>query len=118
MAKDDGLEEDELKALYSWKHKRIEDGLLTEYPHLFAVPSRNERGETVIAQLSVQKLIEALHEALRRATGDRTMHYHHLRHSFATWTFLRLMLSDLTKIPIYFLICRRRRRGFENRRHS
>jgi integrase len=102
MAKDDGLEEDELKALYSWKHKRIEDGLLTEDTHLFAVPSRNESGETVIAQLSVQKLIEALHEALRRATGDRTLHYHHLRHSFATWTFLRLMLSDLPKIPDLF----------------
>lgn len=27
------------------------------------------------------------------------MHYHHLRHSFATWTFTRLMLSDLAQIP-------------------
>jgi hypothetical protein len=102
MAKDDGLKADELEVLYSWKHERIEDGLLTEDPHLFAVPSRNERGETVIEQLSVQKLIEALHEALRQATGDRTLHHHHLRHSFATWTFLRLMLSDLPKIPDLF----------------
>ncbi len=102
MAKEDGLKEDELEVLYSWKHERIKDGLLTEYPHLFAVPSRNELGETAIEQLSVQKLIEALHEALRQATGDRTLHYHHLRHSFATWTFLRLMLSDLPKIPDLF----------------
>jgi site-specific recombinase XerD len=102
MAKEDGLKEDELEVLYSWKHERIEDGLLTEYPHLFAIPSRNELGETAIEQLSVQKLIEALHEALRQATGDRTLHHHHLRHSFATWTFLRLMLSDLPKIPDLF----------------
>jgi hypothetical protein len=32
---------------------------------------------------------------MRSVTGDNTLRYHHLRHSFATWSFLRLMISDL-----------------------
>jgi site-specific recombinase XerD len=52
--------------------------------------------------VSVDRIMEIVHEGLRRATGDDRMHFHHLRHSFATWTFLRLMLSDLDAIPEIF----------------
>jgi integrase len=102
MAKADGLGEDELEVLYSWKKRRLEDGFSKECPLLFAGLERNVAGELVQIPLPVLKLIEALHEALRQATGDRTLHYHILRHSFATWTFLRLMLSDLPMIPDLF----------------
>ena len=102
MAEDDGLGDDELEVLYSWKQTRLKDGFSKECPFLFAAPERNVAGEIVQTPLPVQKLIEALHEALRQATGDRTLHHHILRHSFATWTFLRLMLSDLPKIPDLF----------------
>jgi hypothetical protein len=99
---DDGLEQDELKVLYSWKKLRIEDGVSEACAYLFAAPGLNDDGEIVQIPLPIQKLIAALHDALRRATKDPTVHYHHLRHSFATWTFLRLMLSDLPEIPDLF----------------
>ena len=47
-------------------------------------------------------IIPIIHRALQEVTGDRTMHFHVLRHSFATWTFLRLMLADLPEIPDLF----------------
>jgi integrase len=40
------------------------------------------------------KVIAAIHKAMGEVTGDRTMHYHLLRHSFATWTMLRLLAAD------------------------
>jgi integrase len=102
MADADELGENELEVLYSWKRARIEDGCLKMCPHLFSVPELNDAREIVLTPLPIQKLIAALHDALRQATGDPTLHYHHLRHSFATWTFLRLMLSDLPTIPDLF----------------
>jgi len=39
---------------------------------------------------------------MRAETGDQQLRFHHLRHSFATWTTLRLFLSDLESIPEFF----------------
>ncbi len=99
------MPEDELDVLYSWKQARIQesvDGGSGHCSHLFAAPIQNENGVVETQPLSVQKLIAILHDALRQVTGDSTLHFHHLRHSFATWTFLRLMLSDLPEIPDMF----------------
>lgn len=98
------MPEDELEVLYSWKQTRIQDDLdgSKACRALFAAPARNENGVAVETPLPVQKLIALLHEAIRHATGDPTLHFHHLRHSFSTWTFLRLMLSDLPRIPDLF----------------
>jgi hypothetical protein len=40
-------------------------------------------------------LFRRLHPIMRDVTGDATLRFHHLRHSFASWCFLRLMASDL-----------------------
>jgi integrase len=47
-------------------------------------------------------IIPIIHEALQEVTGDRTIHYHTLRHSFCCWALLRCMLSDLPEIPDLF----------------
>lgn len=47
-------------------------------------------------------IIPIIHDALQSVTGDGTLHYHTLRHSFCSWTLLRLMLADLPEIPDLF----------------
>jgi integrase len=96
------IPESELEVLYSWKEKRIQQGVSKECPYLFATRGPNANGGTVQRQIPVQKLISLIHRALRNATGDHSLHYHHLRHSFATWSFLRLMLSDLPQPTVLF----------------
>jgi hypothetical protein len=49
-----------------------------------------------------QSLIEDLNEILRKVTGDPQMHFHQLRHSFASWNWLRLMLADVSGLPDLF----------------
>jgi Phage integrase family len=78
------IRRNELDVLYSWKEKRIREGVSKECPYLFAACELNANGDTVTRQIPVQKLIRLIHRALRDATGDRSLHYHHLRHSFAT----------------------------------
>ena len=41
-------------------------------------------------------------ESIREATGDRTLFLHHLRHSFGTWTYLRLRAPDFPDISRHF----------------
>jgi integrase len=99
------IPEDELEVLDSWKQARIQnrtDGRPNECLSFFAAPQLNENGVVVQTPFPVRKMITLLHEAIRNATGDNTLHFHHLRHSFATWTFLRLMISDLPRIPDLF----------------
>jgi len=96
------IPETELDVLYDWKEKRIGWGVSTECPFLFALPELAANGSKVQRQIPVHKMISLIHCAMRRATGDNTLHYHHLRHSFATWNFLRLMLSDLSHQPVLF----------------
>lgn len=96
------IPKDELDVLYSWKQMRIGSGTSSGCPCLFAVPEPDANGHAVQRQIPVHKLISLIHSAMRRATDDCTIHYHHLRHSFATWNFLRLMLSDLPEPPEFF----------------
>src|SRR5690606_2663154 len=35
-----------------------------------------------------------LHKAMRSVTGDQSLRYHHLRHSFGSLTLLRLIAAD------------------------
>lgn len=43
------------------------------------------------AEITCQKLFQRIHEALALVTGDRTLRFHHLRHSFGTRLFLGLV---------------------------
>lgn len=56
----------------------------------------------LFSRLSDDMVIPIIHKALRAVTGDDTLHFHVLRHSFGTWTFLRLALTDLEAVPVLF----------------
>jgi integrase len=86
------LTPDERSVLSRWQQHRAKEGARGD-EFLFAVPNRNY---PVLPENIVMPIV---HGALRDATGDPSIHFHHLRHSFATWTFLRLMLSDLPEVP-------------------
>lgn len=46
------------------------------------------------ALMPIETLVDWIHECIRKVTGDRTLHLHHLRHSFGTWTYLKLRAPD------------------------
>lgn len=92
------LDDRELNALRSWKTSRLlaYPGKAASEVFLFAIP---ELGNYVTTQ---DLIFPVIHEAMREVAGDSSLRFHHLRHSFASWTFLRLMLSDLKEEPILF----------------
>lgn len=82
----------ELEWLTAWTQRRkmeMRSGI-EAVPYLLAIPQGN--GELLIP--SPEMIFNLIHPALREVTGDATVRFHHLRHSFGSWTFLRLLLSD------------------------
>lgn len=94
------LPENDLAELRNWKSARKAE--MTVSPasdheqFLFGIP---ELDFDFIPQDTIFPII---HHAMREVTGDPFMRFHHLRHSFANWAFLRLMLADLPDIPVLF----------------
>lgn len=85
------LDEADIDALRRLKAARLSQSNPAD-PHetfLFGIP---KMGTEVITQ---DLVFPVIHEAMRSVTGDNSLHFHHLRHSFASWTFMRLMLADL-----------------------
>lgn len=72
-----------------------------ESPTAEAINGKAE-DEFFLANSTDQIIIPIIHDALQTVTGDRTLHYHTLRHSFCCWTLLRRMLSELPEIPELF----------------
>lgn len=66
--------------------------------YLFGISDNNQRCRVI----PEDRIMPIVHRALREATNDSRIRFHHCRHSFATWTLLRLMLSDLKAIPDLF----------------
>jgi integrase len=82
------LTDDEQKRLCAWWQKRsMEEKAQPFAPFLFAVPQRN------LPYPSPDVSFEILHRAMREVTGDETLHFHHLRHSFASRLHLLLSAS-------------------------
>ena len=94
------LPENDLAELRNWKiTRKAEVAASSASNHeqfLFGIP---ELDFDCIPQDTIFPII---HHAMREVTGDPSMRFHHLRHSFANWTFLRLMLADLPDIPVLF----------------
>ena len=103
--------------LMSWlKTRRDEEGVAgncdgTQY--LFAIPRLATRemelpeggaGESDARQdgLTAENAADWMHAALRAVTGDEALHLHHLRHSFASWTYLRLRISSFPRLAEHF----------------
>lgn len=89
------LTENELQKIEAWRNARGLRGSTGSTHFLFG----NEREQLDVVP---QSIFEQINHILRGVTGDPTMHFHHLRHSFATWTWLRLMLADLSDPPDLF----------------
>jgi len=83
------LETSEIDRLRMWINERKKH---VDELFIFAIP---ELGQDVLGQDLIFNLI---HQAMRQATGDESLRFHHLRHSFACWTAMRLLLSDLPAI--------------------
>lgn len=47
-------------------------------------------------------IISMINDTLRTVTGNDRVRFYNLRHSFASWTIMRLLLSDLPDIPDLF----------------
>lgn len=72
-----------LKWLIDWlKYQRLQ-----ESPYLFGMKSH--QGATLP---DPKDLPEAVIQAVRQATGDQSLVFHNLRHSFASFNFLKMML--------------------------
>ena len=53
-------------------------------------------------EVSSRRLLPVIHKAMRAVTNDPSLRFHHLRHSFATWTLMRLMIGESGNIPEHF----------------
>ncbi len=80
------LENDELQLLLEWKNKRIlEDGPKISDALLFCLEGQSAQ------RLTGNNIFEAIMQSVHLVTGDRSLVFHHFRHSFATWLLLRLL---------------------------
>jgi len=80
------LEPDELKMLIDWyRERQSEEQQSPTSEFLFCIPQLKTQW------ISESCLFPALHNCMRAATGSEFLHYHHLRHSCATWFLLKLM---------------------------
>lgn len=82
------LEPDELDLIESFARQRAQEEAIrpcSEY--LFCIPELKSQW------VSESSLLPAIHSAMCRVTSCAGMHYHHLRHSFATWLTFKLAAS-------------------------
>jgi integrase len=90
------LTEHELQLICDWKAKRLTEINDPTEDYLFGIPKLFPQF------VSEDTLFPIIHDAMRDVIGDPFLRYHHLRHSFATWVFFLLIISDLENIPDFF----------------
>ncbi len=91
------LTDDEQQWLKQWHAQRLQQENTRYFsPQLFAIPDVGMDG------INQEFLYPKLHQVMRQVTGDPAIRFHHLRHSFASWTTLRLFLADFEEIPQIF----------------
>ncbi|HFQ79821.1 MAG TPA: site-specific integrase, partial [Desulfobacterales bacterium] len=82
------LEPDELDDLIQFLNRRLYQEHKSGYSDfLFAMP---DNLNPIAPEVRVFSIIT---ETMRRVTGDPSPKFHHLRHSFASWSLFRLMLA-------------------------
>jgi integrase len=90
----------ERKELRSWILRRSAEATSTPagngIEYLLALPHRG------MDQANVEVVSDRVFRALREVTGDKALFIHHLRHSFGTWTYLRLRAPDYPAIAAWF----------------
>jgi integrase len=84
------LEQSEVQRFRAWttkQRKQQPDGLF-----IFSIPELSQ------GAMSQDLIFNLIHRAMRDATGDESLRFHHLRHSFACWSTMRLLLSNLKQM--------------------
>ena len=89
------MDDTEVKELMCWREERMNQIAPHSEGYLFCAPHH-------ALDPMPQTILEDVNKILQHATGDPSMHYHQLRHSFASWTWLRLMLADMDPLPDLF----------------
>lgn len=80
------LEESELELITQWHRERTQEESRSPYSEfLLCIPGRKT------LWVSENTLLPAVHACMRAAGGCGDLHFHHLRHSCATWLLLKLM---------------------------
>jgi integrase len=83
------LTAEESERLKQWCQKRLEEEKNTPYSDfLFSLP---KRGHKFVPQEGLFKL---LHLVMREVTGDESLRFHHLRHSFASRMFVLFAVNS------------------------
>lgn len=91
------LQPDELDLLLEWFEQRKNEEEVHQFSDfLFCIPALRT------LWISESVLMPSLHEAMRDATGVGSSHYHHLRHSCATWLALKLLAITSKEAPEFF----------------
>ena len=91
------LEPEELQLLIEWyRERRAEERIKPTSDFLFCIPQLKTQW------ISESALFPALHNCMRAVTGSEFLHYHHLRHSCATWLFFKLMAAHNRLSPELF----------------
>lgn len=92
------LEPTELDRLRKWVNKRKDDEQRSFYSrYLFSAPRSN------FVFVPQDMMFRLLHEVMREISGDPSLRFHHLRHTFASRTFITLVASNLpssNRLPI------------------
>ena len=111
------LSKAEYDELAAWGHNRRAEeqslGADAGAQYLFSIPrlARHQRGALRNTResgtppqegLTVEECASLMHEAMRTVTGDDNLHIHHLRHSFASWTYLRLRGASFPGLATHF----------------
>jgi len=86
------LQDDEMNILKQWHKKRCAEVLKKHDRPLF---TRNGGDKYAIGS---QFIFPHINDLMRILTGDLSVHFHHLRHSFASWTLLRLIAPDYSQM--------------------
>jgi integrase len=90
----------ELNKLLTWQRKRIANGAVGTDP-MFPMFWNGLRIR------DNDNRLELITEALQRTTNDSSLRFHHLRHSFATWTLFKFWLAEQPEggeiLPDWFL---------------
>jgi len=91
------LSAEEMDRLRAWKQQRLTHPEIQPTDCLFGVSAGNGRPVS-------EKVFQRIHSFMRSEKDSSTdkEHFHELRHGFATWMFLALMLSDLPEAPVLF----------------
>lgn len=87
------LSDNEMSLIRNWLHKKDSENYSD---FLFSIP------DLQYTSLHEDVVFHNLHKIMRSVSGDPNMRFHHLRHSFATMTLLKLETTNYPAIKEFF----------------